>query len=226
MTDQALIGILKMVVKQPSETEWVEFKVNNTNPQQIGEYLSALSNSAALHEKEFGYLIYGVENITHKFVGTNFQPKKEKRGNQELENWLATQLDPRIDFRIHEFQFEEKSFVIFEIDAASGVPVKFKNIAYIRVGSYKNKLKDFPEKERRIWARHKRVTFEKELATGALSENEVIQLLDIPSYYKWAQLGFVPLKLMKKQRREFINFGSTKKQHYEKLSFYGKYTKK
>ena len=41
-----------------------------------------------------------------------------------------------------------------------------------------------------------------------------------------AQLGFVPLKLMKKQRREFINFGSTKKQHYEKLSFYGKYTKK
>lgn len=30
-----------------AETEWVEFKVNNTNPEEIGEYLSALSNTAA-----------------------------------------------------------------------------------------------------------------------------------------------------------------------------------
>ncbi|MFT4665270.1 MAG: ATP-dependent DNA helicase RecG [Gammaproteobacteria bacterium] len=56
MTDQALITTLKSAIKLPTETEWVEFKVNNTNPQGIGEYLSALSNSAALHEKEFGYL--------------------------------------------------------------------------------------------------------------------------------------------------------------------------
>ncbi len=27
----------------PKETEWVEFKVNNANPQEIGEYISALS---------------------------------------------------------------------------------------------------------------------------------------------------------------------------------------
>ena len=28
----------------PRETEWVEFKVNNSNPTDIGEYISALAN--------------------------------------------------------------------------------------------------------------------------------------------------------------------------------------
>lgn len=35
----------------PKETEWVEFKLNNSNPQEIGEYISALSNSALISSK-------------------------------------------------------------------------------------------------------------------------------------------------------------------------------
>jgi hypothetical protein len=34
----ALIGELRAL---PRETEWVEFKVNNCNPYEIGEYISA-----------------------------------------------------------------------------------------------------------------------------------------------------------------------------------------
>ncbi len=34
--------------EEPHETEWLEFKENNSQPQLIGEYLSALSNSACL----------------------------------------------------------------------------------------------------------------------------------------------------------------------------------
>jgi ATP-dependent DNA helicase RecG len=30
------------------ETEWVEFKENNANPEEIGEYVSVIANSAAL----------------------------------------------------------------------------------------------------------------------------------------------------------------------------------
>ena len=37
----------------PQECEWVEFKHNNSNPQEIGEYLSALANSACLENKEY-----------------------------------------------------------------------------------------------------------------------------------------------------------------------------
>jgi len=30
----------------PKECEWAEFKVNNSKPQEIGEYISALSNQS------------------------------------------------------------------------------------------------------------------------------------------------------------------------------------
>lgn len=84
-------------------------------------------------------------------VGTKFKPKHHKVGNEELENWLARMLKPRIDFRIHEFDYNNKPIAIFEIDPTQHTPVKFKDIAYIRVGSYTKNLSDFPEKERKIW---------------------------------------------------------------------------
>jgi len=121
----------------PQEREWVEFKENNYNPQLIGEYISALSNSACLENKEYGYLVFGIENETHKIVGTTFKPREEKIGNQELENWLATQLEAKIDFKIIEGEINNEQVVIFQIDATLNRPISFKGITYIRVGSYK-----------------------------------------------------------------------------------------
>ena len=43
-----LASLVRELSKLPDETEWVEFKQNNADPQEIGEYLSALANSAAL----------------------------------------------------------------------------------------------------------------------------------------------------------------------------------
>lgn len=57
--------------KLPNETQWVEFKHNNYKPQMIGEDISALANSAALHEKSCAYMIWGVHNETHEIVGTD-----------------------------------------------------------------------------------------------------------------------------------------------------------
>jgi ATP-dependent DNA helicase RecG len=151
MTQEKIRKILEQLVKLPVETEWVEFKESNFEPQAIGEYISALSNSACCHQKEKAYLVFGIENETHNIVGTRFKPKKKKVGNEELENWLITQLNPRIDFVIHEFQEEGKPIVLFEIDAAGNAPVKFRGDAFIRVGSYKKKLSAHPEKERKIW---------------------------------------------------------------------------
>ncbi len=79
---------LDELLRLPFETEWVEFKRNNKKPEEIGEYLSALSNGALLHGKPFGYLVWGVEDGTHNVVGTIFNPHKEKVGNENLENWL------------------------------------------------------------------------------------------------------------------------------------------
>jgi len=82
----------------------LEFKKNKAIDQEIGEYISALSNGACLHDMDKAYLVFGVENETHNIVGTSFSPKRAKVGNQDLEYWLVTQLTPRIDFKIYEFK--------------------------------------------------------------------------------------------------------------------------
>lgn len=151
MTVAELQRKLDEILRLPAETEWVEFKHNNENPQEIGEYLSAISNGAALHGKHTGYVVWGVEDGTHAVVGTSFRPKLATKGNENLESWLLHQLNPRIDFGIHEFERGGAHVVLFAVQAANSTPVRFGGEAYVRVGSYKKKLKDFPEKERRLW---------------------------------------------------------------------------
>ncbi len=179
----------------PKETEWVEFKKDNYKPAEIGEYISALSNSACLEDQKYGYLVFGIEDTTHVLVGTSFKPKEKKIGNEELENWLATQLEPKIDFKIFEIVYQGKVIVIFQIDATFNTPVKFRNEAYIRIGSYKKKLKDHPEKERKIWQKSKHIVFEEEIALKNLKDDDVLKLLDYPSVFR---LLNIPLPSNKK----------------------------
>lgn len=62
-----------------TEVEWVEFKHNNEKPIEIGEYISAISNAAAISKKENGYLVWGIEDSTHKIIGTKFKPRLQKK---------------------------------------------------------------------------------------------------------------------------------------------------
>ena len=107
-----LQSLVRELVKLPNETEWVEFKCNNKQPQMIGEYISALSNSAALCERPKAYLVWGVDDTTHKIVGTEFQYRKIKKGNEELEAWLSRMLSPRINFRFFEVPMDEGMVVL------------------------------------------------------------------------------------------------------------------
>ncbi len=188
MTQPELEILLKDLQALPKECEWVEFKINNSNPQDIGEYLSALSNSACYHKQPYGYLVFGIEDNTHNFVGTSFKPSTEKKGNQELENWIATQLNPRIDFNIFEFTFQQLHFAIFRVQATRNTPVNFKGEPFIRIGSYKKSLDDHPEKERQIWNNEKHYAFEKETAAANLQPEDVLQLIDYPSFFDLLKL--------------------------------------
>jgi predicted HTH transcriptional regulator len=87
-TTDFLISLFRELCKLPNETEWLEFKENMRDPKEIGEYISALSNSAALAGKANAYLVWGVRDPDHVAVGTSFVPKDNKVGNEELENWL------------------------------------------------------------------------------------------------------------------------------------------
>lgn len=184
MKDEEFKNRVKSLLFLPKETEWVEFKLNQSDPQEIGEYISALSNSAALHREISGYIVWGVDNKTRNIIGTNFKPRTKKIGNEELENWLATQLSPRIDFQIHEGEIESKPIVIFQIQPTLNLPVRFKDTEYIRIGTYKKKLRDHPEKERLLWKLFATQPFENALAATDVSSDEVLKLIDYPIYFR------------------------------------------
>ncbi len=54
-----LVNLVRELCALPRETEWVEFKVNDANPEDVGQYISALANAAALVGEAFAYLVWG-----------------------------------------------------------------------------------------------------------------------------------------------------------------------
>ena len=183
-----LVSLIRELCKLPQETEWVELKVNDAEPQEIGEYVSALANSAALAGKAFAYLVWGVADGGHAIVGTRFAPRAAKVGNEELENWLLRLLAPKIHFRFFEVRVDEQPLVLLEIERAFRHPVQFQGLELIRVGSYKKKLKDFPEKERALWRIFDRMPFEEGIASERVRDDEVLRLLDYPAYFELLKL--------------------------------------
>ena len=177
-------SLVETLCRQEREEEWFEFKSGNSNPERIGMYISALSNSAALCEHPFGYLIWGVDDSSHSITGTSFNPKKEKKGNMDLESWLAVNLSPRVPFSFITLEFDEgKTVVILEVSAADSQPVSFQNEEYIRVASAIQPLKKYPETERKLWLSFERESIEAKLADSDLSIEELSSMLALDEYF-------------------------------------------
>lgn len=157
MLEKDLHQLIHSLVTQPRETTWLEFKTNvasqhaSVTPEGIGEYISALSNGACISNIDFGYLVLGIEDKTHKIVGTDFRPVEYKVGNQDFELWLRTLLYPKIGFEIFETDLENKHIVLFRIPAARIEPVNFQKKPYIRINSQKTDLRNYPDYVRLIY---------------------------------------------------------------------------
>lgn len=179
-----LHSLLKELTSLPKETEWAEFKHNGIKPEDLGEYISALANAASLQGKQFAYLVWGVEDGSHEVVGTDFKPASSRHKRQELESWLLQKLEPKIEFCFYAFDaLNDLPVVILEIQAANHTPVRFDGVEYIRIGSYKKPLGKHPEKERALWRVFDRKPFEYQLALENASIEQVMKLLDYPSYF-------------------------------------------
>ena len=183
-----LAGLVNELCKLPGETDWVEFKVNHHEPRRIGEYVSALANSAALAGKSFASVVWGISDQDHEIVGTKFNPRAEKVGNEELESWILRLLEPKIQFQFFKILAGRHSVVVLEIERALRQPVRFSGQAYIRVGSYKKYLKDFPEKERALWRVFDQTPFEDRIAAERVPDDEVLRLLDHQPYFGLLEL--------------------------------------
>lgn len=152
MDHTTLQHTLSRLCAQPREGGTVEFKSNLNEPKEIGQYISALANSAALEGYEQAWLVWGVENATHRIQGTTFDPFTQKaEGNQALVMWLQQRTSPRADFTFHECLHLSGRVILLEIKAARTAPIAFDNLRYIRIDSHKTKLADHPDKEARLW---------------------------------------------------------------------------
>ena len=128
-------------------------------------------------------MVWGVEDATHAIVGTAFDAASCRIGNEELESWLLRQLLPKIDFRFHAVDIDDVRVVLLVLSRAVRHPVQFAGVEYVRIGSYKKKLKEFQEKARELWRILDAVPFELLPAAEGLSADETVALLDYPAYF-------------------------------------------
>ncbi len=180
--------LVNRLCEYSSETNWFEFKHDNYEPDMIGADISALANGAAYSDKNYAYMIWGIDDTTHDIVGTHFDQYKLKVGNQEIESWLRNMLSKNAEFEFHSLHMKDKTMndkhvVVLIICRATGQTVQFKKVDYIRVGSYTVKLSEYPQMQAQLWDKIRNARFEEQFAKINLKLNEALNLIDYPLYF-------------------------------------------
>lgn len=183
--DEYYRSLVAELSKLTDETEWVEFKVGNDQPERIAKYISALSNSAALCGKPTAYLFWGIDDSTHEIVGAPFSYRSLRKGNEELEEWLARMVNPKLNLSFHDVDMGDgTNVVILEVPAATHEPTRYGPSAYVRVGSNVKSLANFKDREAQLWRTFDSTPAELRTVADGLSEEELFGLLDYPGYYR------------------------------------------
>jgi len=183
-TKEDLQNMLRELLTMPGETELVEFKKaeNSFSDSDLGEYFSALSNEANLKGTTRAWLVFGVENETHKICGTNY--KQSRPSLDEMKKKIGDQTTNRITFEeIYEVVCDGRRVVMFEIPAApQGIPVAYKGHYYGRDGESLVAL-NLHEIEK-IRSQKSNNIFELQYAKEGLLSEEVIYYLDYKRLYE------------------------------------------
>ena len=117
-----------------TENECVEFKKaqNGFSIDELGKYFSALGNEANLNNRQYSWLIFGVENETHKLTNTNFY---QDNNFNKLKKQITDNTTDGIGFiEIYPLIKDNKRVLMFQIPAASGTPICWKGFPYGRSG--------------------------------------------------------------------------------------------
>jgi ATP-dependent DNA helicase RecG len=130
------LKILHDLINLPTETEWVEFKEAGTTFEfeQIGRYVSALSNEANLNNKPEGWLIFGVtDKPPRKIVGSHY--RETPPGLEKLKQKISLHTNHGLTFiTIYDLRTPEGRVVMFRIPPATrGIPTEWKGWVYGRV---------------------------------------------------------------------------------------------
>lgn len=175
--------LVKELIRYPDETPWLEFKHNNYNPQMIAADISALANSAALHDKECAYMLWGIDDKTHAIVGTDYNLQTLKKGEQELENWLRSLLSKNAEFEFQSVEMNNLTVGVLIIYKATNQTVTYEKVDYIRIGSYTKKLNEHPSVQAQLWEKIRNIRFEERPAIQNLSLQDAVSKLQYSLYF-------------------------------------------
>ncbi len=131
-----LLAVLHDLMALPTETEWVEFKEAKVtfDFDEIGRYVSALSNEANLNRKTEGWLIFGVtDRPPRRIVGSHY--RETAPGIERLKREISLETNHGFTFvEIHEHQTPDGRVVMFRIPPATrGIPTEWRGVVYGRV---------------------------------------------------------------------------------------------
>ena len=180
--------LVKELCKLPKETGWVEFKHNNDAPDMIGEDISALANTATLKDRDFAYMVWGIDDTTHNAVGTSVRLPLCKKGNEELENWLRHQMSKNANFEFLDTEIDGNHIEVIRIHKALYTPVTFEKTEYIRSGSYTKKLNEYPELMTQLWDKLRNSRFEDMCPIKDLRYADVLRMIDCGTYFSLLNL--------------------------------------
>ncbi|MGR3466659.1 MAG: ATP-binding protein [Shimia sp.] len=183
MAIQNVSEAVKRLLDNHKESEWLELKQNNDDPDRIGRYVSALSNSALLFDRDDAFMIFGVSDEDGEVVGTTVRLQRKKVGNEDFRNWLARKLKPHAEVEFYSTCIDGKHVELLRVCACYERPLLFENEAYVRSGDVLKKLRDLPERERALWLATGRRRYEHAVASQNESLDSVVASLEIPTFY-------------------------------------------
>lgn len=132
-TKKELAEILNVLINN-AENECVEFKKakNEFSIDKLGKYFSAISNEATLRNKQFGWIIFGVDDKTHEYIDTRY---KNDNNFNSIKKQVSDNTTDNISFiEIYSLEINNNRVIMFQVPAASGVPTNWKGFPYGRNG--------------------------------------------------------------------------------------------
>ena len=106
-----------------TENECVEFKKakNNFDIDLLGKYFSALGNEANLRNKQYSWIVFGIDDKTHELTNTEFH---NDNNFNKVKKQISDNTTDNISFiEIYSFLKDNKRVVMFQVPAASGTPI-------------------------------------------------------------------------------------------------------
>ena len=150
------------------------------NDYTIGICKKNIRHLSAGTQKQYQLLLATILNVAVKedIIASNpFCALSEKET-------LASPVPDLID----DFDYEDNGHVcVFKIPAATNQPVSFLHEEYVRVGSTTRKLRDFPQKEAKIWKGGQKA-LEKIVVKEKLTVTQVLSLLSVETYFDMMKL--------------------------------------